>query len=121
MKKINISDASRIDAPNRTVTELISKEVLQADGVTLRLVEFLPASECESREMHVHSDMEEAIYVLAGKGIVETDEGPAAVQAGDAILIPRGERHMLNNTEEQALVLLCFFPRNTLGSTPQTY
>jgi quercetin dioxygenase-like cupin family protein len=48
--------------------------------------------------------------VLAGEGMTEADSGNYALKAGDAIVIPSGEKHATRNTGTEPLVLLCFFP-----------
>ena len=58
----------------------------------------------------MHNDFEECIYVLAGEGMTEADSGNYVLKAGDAIVIPSGEKHATRNTGTEPLVLLCFFP-----------
>jgi quercetin dioxygenase-like cupin family protein len=102
--------AKSLGLPGRTVLELVSGA--RGDpGITLRKVEIPLASAGESpRSRHVHNDFEECIYVLAGEGMTEADSGNYALKAGDAIVIPSGEKHATRNTGSEPLVLLCFFP-----------
>jgi quercetin dioxygenase-like cupin family protein len=102
--------AKSLGLQGRTALEIVSGEG-GASGITLRKVEIpVPAQGDSPRSRHVHNDFEECIYVLAGEGITEADSGNYALKAGDAIVIPSGEKHATRNTGSEPLVLLCFFP-----------
>ncbi len=104
------AEAKRLGLPGRTALELVSGEK-GARAVTLRLVEIpVPAPGETPRAPHHHSDFEECIYVLAGRGTTFADSGTYQLQAGDALLVPPGEKHVTRNTGSEPLVLLCFFP-----------
>jgi uncharacterized cupin superfamily protein len=103
------SAAKSLSLPGRTTLEIVSGG--GASGITLRKVKIpVPAPGDSPRSRHVHNDFEECIYVLAGEGMTEADSGNYALKAGDAIVIPSGEKHATRNTGTEALVLLCFFP-----------
>jgi len=102
--------AKVLGLPGRTALEIVSGAG-GASGITLRKVEIpVPAQGDLPRGRHVHNEFEECIYVLAGEGITEADSGNYALKAGDAIVIPSGEKHATRNTGSEPLVLLCFFP-----------
>lgn len=104
------AEAKRLGLPGRTALELVSGEK-GARGVTLRLVEIpVPAPGEKPREPHQHSDFEECIYVLSGRGTTFADSGTYELRAGDALLVPPGEKHVTRNTGTAPLMLLCFFP-----------
>ncbi|MEA3022774.1 MAG: hypothetical protein QOK01_1626, partial [Alphaproteobacteria bacterium] len=63
-----------------------------------------------ARGPHLHRDFEEVIYVLSGTGTTRAESGEIALQPGEIVLIPAGEKHMTLNTGAEPLVLLCFFP-----------
>ena len=101
--------AKSLGLPGRTALEIVSGE--GGSGITLRKVEIpVPVAGDSPRSRHAHSDFEECIYVLAGEGMTEADSGDYALKAGDAIVIPSGEKHATRNTGTGPLVLLCFFP-----------
>ena len=58
---------------------------------------------------HYHRDTEEIYYVVAGKGMMTVGEEIREVNAGDAVYVPRGQRHSLRNTgaEPIKLILVC--------------
>jgi uncharacterized cupin superfamily protein len=102
--------AKSLGLPGRTALEIVSGEAGSA-GITLRKVEIpVPAPGDSPRSRHVHNDFEECIYVLAGEGVTEADSGNYALKAGDAIVMPAGEKHATRNTGAEPLTLLCFFP-----------
>jgi mannose-6-phosphate isomerase-like protein (cupin superfamily) len=102
--------AKLLGLPGRTALEIVSDKT-GGSGITLRKVEIPVASAGESpRSRHVHNDCEECIYVLAGEGKTEADSGNYLLKAGDAIVIPAGEKHATRNMGNEPLVLLCFFP-----------
>jgi quercetin dioxygenase-like cupin family protein len=104
------AEAKRLGLPGRTALELVSGEK-GARAVTLRLVEIpVPCAGETPRAPHHHSDFEECIYVLAGRGTTYADSGTYELQAGDALLVPPGEKHVTRNTGNEPLLLLCFFP-----------
>src|ERR1700692_4850316 len=103
------SAAKSLGLPGRTALEIVSGEG-GASGITLRKVEIpVPVSGDSPRSLHVHNEFEECIYVLAGEGITEADSGNYALKAGDAIVIPPGEKHATRNMGKSPLVFLCFF------------
>ena len=102
--------AKVLGLPGRTALEIVSGDG-GVSGITLRKVEIpVPSAGDSPRSRHVHNDFEECIYVLAGEGMTEADSGNYALKAGDAIVIPSGEKHATRNTGSVPLVLLCFFP-----------
>jgi mannose-6-phosphate isomerase-like protein (cupin superfamily) len=102
--------AKSLALPGRAALEIVSGEG-GGSGITLRKVEIPVSSLGDSpRSCHAHNDFEECIYVLAGEGMTEADSGNYALKAGDAIVIPAGEKHVTRNTGTEPLVLLCFFP-----------
>jgi quercetin dioxygenase-like cupin family protein len=103
-------EAKSLGLPGRTALEIVSDQG-GGSGITLRKVEIPVSSPGDSpRNRHVHNDFEECIYVLAGEGMTEADSGNYPLKAGDAIVIPAGEKHATRNTGAEPLVLLCFFP-----------
>lgn len=56
---------------------------------------------------HRHPQTEEVYYILAGKGTMAVEEESRRVEAGDAIAIPCGVRHQIENVGTIPLVILC--------------
>jgi quercetin dioxygenase-like cupin family protein len=110
MARVFTAGAAKLLAlPGRAALEIVSGEA-GASGITLRKVEIPVAAPGDPpRNRHVHNDFEECIYVLAGEGMTEADSGNYLLEAGDAIVIPAGEKHATRNMGNEPLVLLCFF------------
>ncbi len=58
---------------------------------------------------HHHREIEEIYYVVSGRGLMTVGEETREVAAGDAVYVPRGQRHSLenNSTEAIRLMLVC--------------
>jgi quercetin dioxygenase-like cupin family protein len=105
-----LADARQMGLPGRKAVEIVSGD-RGSRSVTLRLAEIPVAVPGESsRAAHAHSDFEECIYVLSGQGTTFADSGEYALQPGDTLLMPAGEKHVTRNTGKEPLLLLCFFP-----------
>ena len=110
VRVIQAGDAKDLKLPGRKSLEIVSANT-GSSSMTLRLVEIPVLKPGEpTREMHKHSDFEECMYVLSGRGSAESESGKIDVEAGDTILVPAGELHVTRNTGEEPLRMLCFFP-----------
>jgi mannose-6-phosphate isomerase-like protein (cupin superfamily) len=58
---------------------------------------------------HHHREIEEIYYVVSGRGLMTVGGETREVGAGDAVYVPRGCRHTLQNTGTEAikLILVC--------------
>ena len=102
--------AKELGLPGRKAKEIVSGE-RGARGVTLRIVEIPVVKPGDAvRAAHQHSDFEECIYTLSGRGTTFADSGEYETRPGDTLLMPPGEKHVTRNTGSKPLVLLCFFP-----------
>lgn len=57
--------------------------------------------------LHYHPRTEEIYYIVRGAGRMRVGHETADVQPGDAIAIPPGAIHGIQNTGEETLVFLC--------------
>jgi mannose-6-phosphate isomerase-like protein (cupin superfamily) len=55
---------------------------------------------------HHHRELEEIYYILSGSGRMTVGEETCEVRSGDAIYVPRGHRHTLENTGPEPIRLL---------------
>ncbi len=72
---------------------------------------------------HHHHEMEEIYYILSGRGRMSVDDEECEVCAGDAVYVPRGHRHTLENTGSDPLRLLvvcgpAFFYEDEISDEP---
>lgn len=56
---------------------------------------------------HYHAVTEEIYYILAGRAKMTLGEETSTVGPGDAIAIPPGQRHTIENTGNEELIFLC--------------
>jgi quercetin dioxygenase-like cupin family protein len=112
-------EAKELGLPGRKAMEIVSGE-RGARAVTLRLVEIPVAKPGEAlRAAHQHSEFEECIYTLSGRGTTFADSGEYEMRPGDTLLMPPGEKHVTRNVGSEPLVLLCFFPVADIAGATQ--
>jgi mannose-6-phosphate isomerase-like protein (cupin superfamily) len=61
----------------------------------------------EATQRHYHARTEEIYFVLKGSGRMEVDGETKMVRPGDAVLIPAGAWHQLENNGSSELRILC--------------
>jgi mannose-6-phosphate isomerase-like protein (cupin superfamily) len=61
----------------------------------------------QATERHYHRASEEIYLMTAGSGLLEIDGETRRVTAGDAILIPPGAWHTIENDGTEQLKLMC--------------
>jgi mannose-6-phosphate isomerase-like protein (cupin superfamily) len=66
--------------------------------------EILPPGASVGRHHHVWT--EEVYYILEGSGVMTVGDETRAVGAGDAVFIPSGQAHTLENTGPSPMTLL---------------
>jgi len=108
-------DAKLLDLPGRRSRELVSGKI--GSKMSFRMVEIAPTKPGDTpRGPHLHTGFEECIYVLSGRGTMQSESGTHHAGPGDVLLVPAGEKHMTVNTGSETLVLLCFFPVPDVGA-----
>jgi mannose-6-phosphate isomerase-like protein (cupin superfamily) len=82
-----------------TIRELHHTEVQSLAEATLEVE--------QATERHYHRLTEEIYFVLKGQGKMEVDGETTYVRPGDAVLIPAGAWHQLENNGTSELRILC--------------
>jgi len=59
---------------------------------------------------HAHPDLEQAVYVLEGEAVVEIDDEPHAVKAGDLLYFPAKVFHNIKVTSPRIRMLVIYGP-----------
>ena len=85
-------DGSTIRELHHTAEQSLAEATLEPDQAT---------------ERHYHRASEEIYFVLKGSGRMEVDGDTRTVRRGDAILIPPGAWHTLENNGSSELRILC--------------
>jgi mannose-6-phosphate isomerase-like protein (cupin superfamily) len=86
-------DGSTIRELHRTEVQSLAEATLEPDEATQR---------------HYHRATEETYFVLKGSGRMEVDGDSKMIRPGDAVLIPAGAWHTLENNGNSELRFLCF-------------
>ena len=55
---------------------------------------------------HHHRELEEIYYITSGRGVMTVGDESREVVAGEAIFVPRGLKHSLENTGSEPITLL---------------
>lgn len=101
---VNRQQAAVIKTPHGSeIRPLVDRTTSEIELCSLA-EEVLPAGAAVGR--HHHLETEEVYYLLEGSGRMTVAEETRDVSAGDAIFIPRGTTHTLENTGDAPLRLL---------------
>lgn len=104
---VNRESAAVINTPHGSeIRPLIDRTTSSIERCSLA-EEVLPPGASVGR--HYHVETEEVYYVLAGSGVMTVGEERRAVATGDAVFIPRGHAHTLENTGQtpMTIILVC--------------
>ena len=85
-------DGSTIRELHHTAAQSLAEAALEPDQAT---------------ERHYHSRTEEIYFVTKGSGSLEVDGETRRVRPGDAVFIPPGAWHTLENDGTSELLILC--------------
>ena len=105
------TDVPELDLPGRHLRWLVTPENLNAKHLSVCVIRVAPGQTV--RPAHSHPNGEEVIYIMSGSGRVLVNGEVAPVRAGSAVLFPQGEVHMLQNTSEVEMKVVCFFAPST--------
>ena len=107
MNIIHELDVPEVEHPGRFMRWLANEDSLQAKNLSVCVIRVLPGEAV--RPAHSHPKSEELIYVMTGAGKVMIEGEVGEVRAGSAILFEKGKIHMLKNTGDIEMKVICFF------------
>ena len=106
MYRTNVSEVREIKTPHgKRVRWLIPREV-GAKNFEMRYFTITNESQ-PSEESH---PWEHQVFVLSGKGIIQSGNTEITVGPGDAIYIAPDEPHLVKNEPNQVFTFLCMIP-----------
>jgi quercetin dioxygenase-like cupin family protein len=114
---IHEADAAELDLPGRHLRWLVSDKpnTLKANHCSACVIRVPPGEKV--RPAHSHPNGEEVIYIIRGSGRVLVAGEVQAVAPGTTVLFPQGAVHMLHNTSDEEMKVVCFFaPPTNLGN-----
>jgi len=111
MKKVALAEVPSIPADHPDLTGVRVKTVISRDTVgakrgMLSIAEFAVGG---VHTLHRHDSSAQISYLLSGKGEHLTENGPIAIEAGDATYVPRNSWHGFRNTGTDKAFLLSIY------------
>lgn len=104
---IHEDDAEILGLPGRELRWLVAPGGLHADHCSACVIRIAPGDRV--RPAHSHPNGEEVIYIISGSGRVLVDGEVTAIRPGSTVLFPRGKVHMVHNTSDAEMKVVCFF------------
>jgi len=104
---VNEKDMEVLNLPGRNLRWLITKDSVDAVHCSMCMIQIAPGQTV--KPAHSHPNGEEVIYIISGSGKVMVDGNVETVSAGCAVLFPQGKVHMLSNTGDEEMKVVCFF------------
>jgi mannose-6-phosphate isomerase-like protein (cupin superfamily) len=104
MRIVKRNEASVINTPHGSeIRPLIDRTTSEIEQCSLA-EETLPPGAAVGR--HHHIETEEIYYILSGNGQMTVGDNVENVRAGDAVYIPKGHLHTLQNTGAAPMTIL---------------
>lgn len=114
MKVVRLEDVKPDYEPRPIFVGRVSRQPLVTEDMaqTMRIaaVTFSPGARTK---LHSHTN-DQILYIVAGKGILATDQETYVVTPGTTIFVPQGERHWHGATEDM------FFTHLSIATPGQT-
>lgn len=111
MTILHETDVLEIEQPGRHMRWLANEDSLNANNMSVCVIRVEPGETV--RPAHSHPKSEELIYIITGSGKVMIEGEVGDVKAGSAILFEQGKVHMLKNTSDVEMKVICFFAPKT--------
>jgi len=98
MAKVVVSDAVAFEQVEWGLTKnLIGPDSAGSERLKVNITEYLPGY---AHELHVHPTQEEVIYVLAGRGLSESNGEKTEIGPGSVVFVPAGVLHATVNLSQ---------------------
>ncbi len=107
MTILHETEVPEVEHPGRFMRWLASEDSLRARNLSVCIIRVMPGETV--RPAHSHPNSEELIYIITGSGKVMIEKEVGDVRAGSAILFEQGKLHMLKNTGNVEMKVICFF------------
>jgi len=107
MTIIHETEVPEVEHPGRFMRWLANQDSLPAKNLSVCVIRVMPGETV--RPAHSHPNSEELIYIITGSGKVMIENEIGEVRSGSAILFEQGKIHMLKNTGDNEMKVICFF------------
>ncbi len=104
---VHEKDIETLDMPGRKLKWLFHPEDGKSEQFSMNVIRIEPGETV--KPAHAHPNEEELIYIISGQGEVYVDGEIESIQAGHAVKFPAGAVHMVRNTSEEVMKIVCFF------------
>lgn len=108
---IHEADAEELDLPGRHLRWVVAEDRVPAKQCSACVIRVAPGEKV--RPAHSHPNGEEVIHIIRGSGRVLVAGEVSAVHEGTTVLFPQGAIHMLQNTGDVEMKVVCFFAPST--------
>ncbi len=119
MTILHETEVPEVEHPGRFMRWLANKDSLPAKNLSVCVIRVMPGETV--RPAHSHPNSEELIYIITGSGKVMIEGEVGEVRAGSAILFEQGKVHMLRNTGDVEMKVICFFAPMTNVDNYKTF
>ena len=116
---VHESEVKELALPGRRMRWIANAESLDPQHLSACEIRVAPGEKV--RPAHSHPNGEELIYIIRGTGRVMIDGAVDQVREGTTVLFPQGSVHMLHNTGEEEMKVVCFFAPPSKLSTYQFF
>ena len=93
--------------PGRDLKWLFTPEMNVSGNFSMNVVTISPGNTV--KPAHSHPGPEEVIYIVSGEGSVLIDGEVHDLRTGTAVLFKAGSIHMVRNTGQEDMKIVCFF------------
>lgn len=108
---IHESEVPELDMPGRHLRWVANADTVEPQYLSASVIRVAPGEKV--RPAHSHPNGEELIYIIRGTGRVVVDGVVDPVREGTLVLFRQGAVHMLQNTGEEEMKVVCFFAPHT--------
>lgn len=119
MTILHESEVKEVEYPGRHMRWLANEDSLPAKNLSVCVIRVDPGETV--RPAHSHPNSEELIYIITGSGKVMIEDKVAPVKTGSAVLFQQGKVHMLKNTGDVEMKVICFFAPATSVDNYRTF
>ncbi len=110
---INVNDVPAGKITGREIRDVFNEGNTGSNELSLRITDVLPGQ--TTYPGHIHTESDEIILILSGKGDIKIGDEVFPIKTWDAIFIPRGKEHLIRNVGEGAMRMVCTFSTSDLA------
>lgn len=100
-----------LDGASRII--IVDKETVNAEDITFGYSKFDPHTSMHKK--HAHTEAEEIMYILKGRGITGIKDEEFELSAGETLFVPRGETHWFYNPFDEPCEFIFIYTKRSLA------